>query len=101
MSEIIKKVYSLCPYCNRFESLSEEEVLEHMKTCSYNPNLPEKDCPTCKHKWTYSEYEPVGRAGGKRPIMKVSHSACHKGLDVYNSHYGYHACEFYEKREEN
>ena len=96
--KIIKEFYC-CPYCDLYDDSSEEDVRIHMESCSYNYNLPKRDCTTCKHRYYYYENEKHGHANGYRPTVRVRKSLCRKGCTCVRSHIGYNACAYYEKKE--
>ena len=49
MKEPIKDVRYVCPYCDgRYWSIDREEVVNHIKTCPHNDELPKRNCFKCK-----------------------------------------------------
>lgn len=94
---IVEEFYR-CPYCSLYDDYDEEEVLNHMKTCTYNYNLPIMDCLTCKHSNGHYVHQKCGHANGIQSMCNVFIRTCSKGVSTNKVHMGCNFCSFYERR---
>lgn len=77
MKEPLKmtQIYYKCAYCG-YSNCNKAEVAEHMKDCGYNPEYPEKDCPTCKYSHTIHYRRRIGHSNGYRPEIWDTKLCC-------------------------
>lgn len=100
--EKVERTYYRCPYCrDLYVNSSFEDVLRHINKCTYNTELPERDCSSCKHSYIYHTRERCGHANGYRPECNVKRLLCkEKGTPFTESiHIGYNACWAYKRKQ--
>lgn len=96
MKEPIKVISYECPYCHHFERYDIDEVLEHIKVCEWNDELPPKDCMNCGHHSTSKTRELCGHDRGRQVYsQRLWHHCEIKGKDCENR-YGFY-CSFYKE----